>query len=187
MSTSRENKSAHRVKYVPSGEGKSLWVFGGLVTFYVLGEETGGAFTLFGEATSPQSGALPHLHHEEDQALYVLEGEHEFVCDGHTFSAVAGSFVYVPRGTVHSFKNVGTTPGRLLIISTPAGGTEKFFFEVGEPATDKSSPPPTSGAPEGLEDIARLKKIAQKHGSDIDTLALLQQLSASPPAEQNAG
>ena len=84
------------VKHVPSGGGESLWVFGGLVTFYALGEDTGGAFTLFEEETSPQTGALPHLHHEEDQAFYVLLGEHEFVCDGRAFAAKPGSFVYAP-------------------------------------------------------------------------------------------
>ncbi len=170
------------VKHVPQGGGESLWVFGGLVTFYAVGEDTGGAFTLLEEETSPKTGALPHLHHEEDQAFYVLEGEHEFVCDGRAIAAEVGSFVYVPRGTVHSFTNVGTTPGRILVLSTPAGGTERFFFEVGEPATDKSSPPPTSVP----LDVAELRAIARKHGSDIDTLALLQQLSATT-AKENEG
>ncbi len=166
------------VRCVPPGEARSLRFNGGLVTFYALGEETGGAFTLLEEATAPGDSALPHLHHEEDQAFYVLEGEHEFTCDGRTFGAEAGSFVYVPRGVVHSFANVGETDGRLLIFSTPAGGTESFFFEVGEPAEDDSTPPPDSGKMRGLEDITRLRQIARKHGADIDTLALLQQLSA---------
>ena len=164
------------MKHVPPGRGESLWAFGGLVTFYALGEDTGGAFTLFEEATSQGSSAFPHLHREEDQAFYVLEGEHEFTCGGETLAAPAGAFVYVPRSTVHSFTNVGETPGRLLILSTPAGGTERFFFEVGEPVTDESSPPPT---PE-VSDVAKLREIVRKHGSDIDTLALLGQLGANP-------
>ncbi len=157
----------------------AYWSLGELLTVVATAEETGGAFTLFEEATSPGSSAFPHLHHEEDQAFYVVEGEHEFVCDGRAFEARPGSFVYVPRGTVHSFENVGATPGRLLILSAPAGGTEAFFFEVGEPATDRSSPPAPT-APEGWEGIARIREIARKHGSDIDTLALLRQLSAKP-------
>lgn len=159
-------------------KGQLLWLGGELITFHALGEDTGGTFTLFEENLAPQSGSMPHLHHEEDQAFYVLEGEHEFTCDGCTFGAEAGSFVYVPRGVVHSFANVGETDGRLLIFSTPAGGTESFFFEVGEPAEDTSSPPPDSGDVRGLEDITRLREISRKHGADIDTLALLQQLSA---------
>ncbi len=181
---SKENKGDEGVKHVPPAGGTSLWVFGGLVRFYALGEDTNGAFTLLEEETSPQSAAFPHLHHEEDQAFYILEGEHEFVCGDQTFVAKAGAYVYVPRGTVHWFTNVGTTPGRILVISTPAGGTEAFFFEVGEPATDESSPPPTSRGPQSMDDIAKLREVAQKHGSDIDPLALLQQLSAgSPPPE----
>ncbi len=172
------------MRHVPPGGGRSLWVFGGLVTFYALGEETGGAFTLFEEATEPQDRAPPHLHHEEDQAFYVLEGDHEFVCGGETFAAKPGAFVYVPRGTVHSFENVGETPGRLLILSTPAGGTEGFFFEVGKPAMDRSSPPPSSTAPEGMEGIAKIGEIARRHGFDIDMLALLRQLTVGPAPKQ---
>ena len=174
------------MRHVPPGEAKSLWVFGGLVTFYALGEDTGGAVTLCEEATAPRAGALPHLHHEEDQAFYVLEGEHEFVCGGETFEAKPGSFVYVPRGTVHSFENVGEAPGRLLILSTPAGGTERFFFEVGEPARDGASLPP-SNMPEGMEGIAKIREIARRHGSDIDTLALLRQLTASSASNSKGG
>ena len=162
------------VHVVPPGGGRSVWFNGGLVTFYALGEDTGGAFTLFEEAIAPQDKAMPHLHHEEDQAFYVLEGEHEFVCDGRAFAAKAGSFIYVPRGTVHSYENVGTEPGRLLVLSTPAGGTERIFFELGEPATEGSPPPPTEPL-----DFASFRATVQKYGSDIDALALLRQLSAN--------
>jgi len=62
--------------HVPPGGGRAVWFNGGLVTFYALGDDTGGAFTLFEEALAPQDRAMPHLHHEEDQAFYVLEGDH---------------------------------------------------------------------------------------------------------------
>lgn len=169
------------VVHVPPGGGRSVWFNGGLVKFYALGEDTGGAFTLFEEALAPQDRALPHLHHEEDQAFYVLEGEHEFVCDGRTFAAKAGSFFNVPRGTVHSYKNVGTEPGRILILSTPAGGTEKIFFELGESATEGLPSPPTEPL-----DLASFRATVQKYGSDIDLFALLQQVSAEPSREQDA-
>lgn len=180
-----ENKGDPGIVHVPPGGGKSVWFNGGLVTFYALGEDTGGAFTLFEEAVAPQEGAPPHLHHEEDQAIYVLQGDHEFVCDGRAFEAKTGSFVYVPRGVVHSFQNVGTEPGRLLIHSAPAGGTERIFLELGEPAKDKSSPP-SYRPPESLEDIAREKTIAQKYGADIDLFALLKQASSKSTLERDA-
>ncbi len=176
-----ESEGDRSFVHVPPGGGRSVWFNGGLVTFYALGEDTGGAFTLFEEAIAPQDRALPHLHHEEDQAFYVLEGEHEFVCDGRTFSAGVGSFVYVPRGIVHSYENVGTEPGRLLILSTPAGGTERIFFDLGEPVTEGSPPPPTE--PLGLP---AFRATVQKYGSDIDLFALLQQISSEPPPKQDA-
>jgi quercetin dioxygenase-like cupin family protein len=168
------------VVHVPPGGGRAVWFNGGLVTFYALGEDTGGAFTLFEEAIAPQDRALPHLHHEEDQAFYVLKGEHEFVCDGRAIAAKAGSFVYVPRGTVHSYENVGTEPGRILILSTPAGGTERIFFELGEPATEGWPPPPPAPL-----DIAAFRATVQKYGSDIDLFAMLQQVSAEYPPKRD--
>jgi hypothetical protein len=42
--------------------------------------------------------------------------------------------VHVPKGTLHTFKNVGTLPSRVLGVLTP-GGFEGFFLEAGEPAT----------------------------------------------------
>jgi hypothetical protein len=124
---------------------------------------------------------VPHVHHEEDQAFYVLEGEHEFYCDGRTFATGEGSFVYVPRGTTHSYENVGTEPGRLLIFSTPAGDTERLFFELGEPAAPGSPPPPTETL-----DRQSFRATVQKYGSDIDLFALLQQISAERSDEQDA-
>jgi mannose-6-phosphate isomerase-like protein (cupin superfamily) len=169
------------VVHVPPGGGRSVWFNGGLMKFYALGEDTGGAFTLFEEAIAPQDKALPYLHHEEDQAFYVLEGEHEFVCDGRALAAKAGSFVYVPRGIVHSYENVGTESGRILILSTPAGGTERIFFELGEPATEESPPPPPAPL-----DLGAFRATVQKHGSDIDLFAMLQQVSAEHPPKRDA-
>jgi len=181
-----ESGGEPRFVHVPPNKGRSVWFNGGLVKFYALGEDTGGAFTLFEEALAVQDRAvqdraLPHLHREEDQAFYVLEGEHEFVCDGSAFATQVGSFVYVPRGTVHSYENVGTEPGRLLILSTPAGGTERLFFDLGEPASEGSSPPPTEPL-----DLGKFRATVQKYGSDIDLFALLQQISAKPPPKRDA-
>ncbi len=176
-----ENKDNAGVVHVPPGGGRAVWFDGGLVTFYALGEDTGGAFTLFEEAVAPQEGAVPHLHHEEDQAFYVLEGDHQFVCDGRAFAAGVGSFVYVPRGTVHSYENVGTEPGRLLILSAPAGGTERLFLELGELAAEGSAPPPTEPL-----DLKAFRATVQRYGSDIDLFALLQRISARRPSERDA-
>lgn len=150
------------VTRVASGEGRSLWVLGELHTFKVVGEDTGTAFALWEQTTPPGAGPPPHIHHAEDESFYVLEGELEFIAGGGAIRANTGSFVHVPRGTLHTFKNVGTVPARFLAMVAPAG-FEKFFEEIGEPATDKSTPP----VPEGPPDVEKLVATAAKYDCEI--------------------
>jgi mannose-6-phosphate isomerase-like protein (cupin superfamily) len=148
--------------HVAPGEGVSVWLLGDLYTFKALSEDTGGAFALWETTSPPEGGPPPHLHHREDETFYVLEGEMEFWAGGETIRAGAGSFVYIPRGTMHTFKNVGTTPARFLGTVVP-GGFERFFLEVGEPATDRSTPPVSEGPP----DVERLVATAAKYNCEI--------------------
>jgi len=69
--------------------------------------------------------------------------------------APTGSLVFIPRGTVHAFTNVGPQPARLLFILAPAG-FEHFFEEVGEMARSRSLPEPPG--PPDLEQLAALAK-----------------------------
>lgn len=146
--------------YLPPGEGQSVWLVGDLITLKIDSEDNGGAFAVIEETSPPGGGPPPHLHQQEDEALYVLEGEVEFLVGEDTIKADAGSCAYVPRGLLHTFKNVGTTPSRVLGVITP-GGFEKFFLEAGEPATENSSPP------EGDPDVGRIVEIGQKYGLEI--------------------
>lgn len=150
-----------RAKHVAPGVGKALWVAGELATFKLVGENTGGAFTLGEQVSSPQGGPPPHIHHREDETFCVLEGEYEFLIGERTIRASAGSVVYGPRNVLHTFTSVGETPGRMLVFITPAG-IEGFFEEVGEEATDGSSP-----APFGQEEIEKLLAAAPKYGIEI--------------------
>jgi quercetin dioxygenase-like cupin family protein len=99
---------------------------GGPLTFKVRGEQTGGALTAFENVIAPGDGPPLHVHANEDEAWYVLEGELGFRLGGETASAPAGSFVFVPRGTRHCFQNIGDQPARILVLFTPAG-MERFF------------------------------------------------------------
>ncbi len=137
---------------------------GMLVTFKAVSEETGGEYSLYELTVPPQLGAPPHIHHREDETFCVLEGEYEFLVGERTIRAGAGSVVYGPRNVPHTFKNVGTTPARMLAFVTPAG-LEEFFAEVGEEATAGSSPPPF-----GQEEIERLLAVAPKYGIEIRLL-----------------
>jgi quercetin dioxygenase-like cupin family protein len=109
----------------------------------------------------PGGGPPPHIHHREDEAFWVLEGELEVMVEETTFRAGAGSFVHLPKDIPHVYKNVGPGPARFLTLMVPAR-LEKVFEEVGKPGSDVSSPPPFKE-----EDIEKLLAVAPKYGVEI--------------------
>ena len=145
-----------------AGKGKAAWVVGDHYTVKASGQDTGGAFTLIEVLVPPQSGPPPHLHHREDEAFYVLEGEFEVHVDNERLVATAGSWITLARGSVHHFKNISPRPAKMLILATPAG-LDQFFLEAGREAEDTS---PESGAATS-DDRARLLAIAPKYGIEI--------------------
>jgi mannose-6-phosphate isomerase-like protein (cupin superfamily) len=62
-----------------------------------------------------------HIHAEEDDAFYILEGELTFTYGGEEAAATPGTFVLVPPGVEHGFRNDGAIPVRMLNIHAPAG------------------------------------------------------------------
>jgi mannose-6-phosphate isomerase-like protein (cupin superfamily) len=148
---------------VEPGERSSLWVLGELVTRKVASEQTGGAYSLFEVLSQPQGGPRPHIQHREDECFYVLEGEYAFLNDGCVFGMGPGSLVYVPRGNLHAYKNVGNGPGRMLVSQTPGGLYERFLEELGEPATDRATLP----VPEGPPELGRIAAVAAEYGIEI--------------------
>jgi quercetin dioxygenase-like cupin family protein len=95
----------------------------------VTAKDTRGAFSIVESIVKPgTAGPVPHRHSREDEVFYVLEGQYEFRVGDRVISASAGSFLFLPRGIPHTFKNVGTTTSRHLAIISPAG-LERFFEE----------------------------------------------------------
>jgi quercetin dioxygenase-like cupin family protein len=146
----------------PDG-GRSIWLLGMLVTFKAVSEETGGEYSLYELTVPPQLGALPHIHHAENEAFYVLDDEVEFLKGERTVRAGAGEFVFIPRGVVHGFKNVGHEPARCLGIVTPGGLAEKLLTGLGEQAKAETLPPP----PEGPPDVERIMAIVSKYDTEM--------------------
>jgi quercetin dioxygenase-like cupin family protein len=63
----------------------------------------------------------PHSHPDEDDSFYILEGELVFELGGEDVTAPAGTFVLVPPGVEHGFRNDTAEPVRILNIHAPAG------------------------------------------------------------------
>ncbi len=150
--------------HIPPGKGRSLWLLGELVTCKTTSDQTGGAFSLFEVATPPEGGVLSHVQHREDESFYVLGGEYEFLVEGRTINAGAGSLIYLPRGNLHAHKNIGAGVGRMLVTQTPGGLYERFFEEVGEEAKRNVV---VGSLDEGSPEAARITAIAAQYGIEI--------------------
>lgn len=108
---------------------------GGQVVWKATAEDTSGAYSLREFSTPPGGrGARPHVHRNEDEAFYVLEGEITFEVGTIVVPARPGTFVLAPRGVVHCYRNTGLTHARWLTICSPPS-TGRVFEERrrGEP------------------------------------------------------
>lgn len=143
------------------GEGVALWQLDGLVELKAAAAATGGRLSLFEQRLPAGSSAPLHVHHREDEAWYVLDGELLFQVDGTDLHAPAGAFIWAPRGLPHTFR-VESDGARLLGIVTP-GGFEEFFEATGRPAPRRTLPPPPDGPP----DLGAMVAEAQRFGCDI--------------------
>jgi mannose-6-phosphate isomerase-like protein (cupin superfamily) len=96
--------------------------------------ETRGAYALRENSVPAGFNAVPfHLHREAEEAFYVLEGEMTVFADGQTLAAPVGSFVLIPRGTVHSLANRGAVPVRWLTLISPAWVSGWIQAEAADP------------------------------------------------------
>jgi quercetin dioxygenase-like cupin family protein len=145
-----------------AGSGPATWVVGDLYTIKASGRETGGAFCLIEVIVPPKSGPPPHIHSREDEAFYIVEGQFKVSIDSQELTAGPGSWVQLARGSLHHFKNVGTSSGKMLILASPAG-LDQFFLEAGREA---STTTPEVGAPTEA-DVQRLLDVAPKYGIEI--------------------
>ena len=142
------------------GEGRSVWSLGARFTIKADEAQTGGRFGLV-EALAWQASEPPrHIHHREDEAWYILDGQMTFHVGDEVMVATSGSFAFAPRGIPHAF-TVDIEPTRVLVFAAPAG-FERFALELGEPAVDDVPPP-------GLQvpDPAILGPVAERYGIEI--------------------
>ena len=128
---------------------KTFRVFGEPVEVLVSGEMTGGLSATITQTSPPGGGPPPHHHLHEDEVFVVMEGEYELLQDGQWHKVEAGRAIHGKRGSVHTFRNAGTTDGKMLIFITPAG-LEKYLEEI----SVLTMP----------QDAARLKEISDRYG-----------------------
>jgi mannose-6-phosphate isomerase-like protein (cupin superfamily) len=151
-----------RAKHLQPGQGKTFRARGDLFFFKVVGADTNGAFSMCEVLNTPQGGIPPHIDHRDDEAFFVLQGTYACRLGDRDLTCSAGESFFAPRGTPHSFINIGDTEARILVIQSPGGVIEKYMEEAWETIDDPSNPP----AP--VEpDFQRVMAVAQKYGIEM--------------------
>jgi quercetin dioxygenase-like cupin family protein len=146
---------------VASGAGEARWWFAALAVIKATAADTAGQMTIV-EVTEPPGAEAPlHVHHREDEAFWILEGEVTLEVGGTTIEARAGDYAWGPRDVPHRY-TVGPNGCRMLFICVP-GGFEDLVMAMSEPARARTLPPP----PEGEPDWERMQAIAREHGCEV--------------------
>ncbi len=146
---------------VASGEGlANVWWKSGRITVKTAGAETANAFSQI-ETDDPQGTGPPlHVHHNEDETFYVLEGEVTVQVGDERIDLNAGDFLFGPRDVPHAYV-VRSERARMLVTASPAG-VEQVLVSLGVPVT--GSEPPTDAVMPPMDELMRL---FADHGCEI--------------------
>lgn len=111
------------------GEGLSVEnPMGGLFTFKITSDESDGALTAIETFVVRPDGPPLHVH-DQDEVIYTLAGSLRVKLGDTLREVPAGSFVFIPRGTPHTWQNVGTEPLRFFATIMPAAVAFEEFFK----------------------------------------------------------
>jgi mannose-6-phosphate isomerase-like protein (cupin superfamily) len=144
---------------VPPGAGKPVRrLFGEQTTIKVTAPETGDAYAVRENEVPAGFDKVPfHIHHGAEEAFYILEGSMTVSTPERAVEAPAGSFVLIPRGTVHTLANPGAVPLRWLTFISP--GWLSAWIEEESDLQEEAGP--------GEPDAARRAAIYEKYGLEI--------------------
>jgi mannose-6-phosphate isomerase-like protein (cupin superfamily) len=128
--------------FLPAAAGERVWFLGNLMTIK-SGLAATDPITFIVADLHPGHAPPVHLHNQEDEAFYVLDGAARFRCGSQVSEAARGDCVFVPRGTPHAFR-VGPQGARTIMFST-SPLLARFMAAGGRPAGE-GTPPPSSDA-----------------------------------------
>jgi quercetin dioxygenase-like cupin family protein len=138
------------------GEGEHLWFAGGgLFTMKATSAETGGAYALFEDREVLGKPTPLHLHPNDDEVMYVLEGEILAYIDGAEHRVGEHGVFVAPRGVPHAFL-VTSKNARLLCLMVPGTGwAEVQRRELCEPASPDAVPGSRPADMEKVREVAK--------------------------------
>lgn len=109
------------------GEHRGLGVSS--ITFKVTPKDNNGIF-IIENTFHEKGGPAKHLHHDQDEWFYAVEGEFLLVVGQEQFRLKPGDSALAPRKIPHVWAYTGGSRGKMLIAFMPAGKMEAFFREV---------------------------------------------------------
>lgn len=142
-------------------EAGRRWFLGSQAWIRVATEDSAGSLAAIEHLAPPGSESPWHLHHGQDELLYVIEGSVTVIVDGRRWTLGPGGCSFGPRGVPHGFRVEGATPARILLVCTPGGGFDRFVHDAGEPATGPGFPPPAA------PDIPRVAELAARANHQV--------------------
>ena len=146
--------TTQKARALAAGEGMKLQSGPGRdLIFKVTGDDTDGAFDFFTVDVAPMSGPPLHVHHTQEEAIFILKGRYKVRVGDEVFRCDEGGFAYMPKQVPHAFFNLTDEVGQIIVVYTPGGG-QKFYEEFG--------PTARSGA-----DRATLAAVFAKHGMTL--------------------
>jgi DNA-binding transcriptional MerR regulator len=107
--------------------GENIKLGGEPVDCKLSAKDTAGAMSIF-EVTF---GWPRHLHHDQDEWIYIIDGEVDFEIAEKRFRASAGESLFIPRKVAHVWAPVEGMSTKIILVFQPAGRMEEFFREVG--------------------------------------------------------
>src|ERR1700730_528322 len=130
----------------------------------VSAQDTDGAMCVF-EFTG-SGGGPRHLHHEQDEWIYVIDGELDFVVGAERLRLTAGESIFIPRKTAHLWACMRGRPAEIINAYQPAGKMEEFFREV---STFKNLPTREDVINKTYteEQVQALDRLFSGHGMDL--------------------
>jgi quercetin dioxygenase-like cupin family protein len=145
---------------VRAGEGEARWWLGQLAEIKATAADTGGGATIVEVTCGPCFEAPLHVHHREDEAFWILDGEVTLYVGEQTIEASTGDYAFGPRDIPHRY-TVGNVGCRMLFICTP-GGFEGLVRDMSAPAAARTLPPPAEPP-----DMERVRQVASKYGCEL--------------------
>lgn len=131
MHVDRDRGVARGFGLEPDGGERLSWM-GEPTMLKATGQDTGGLYAVAEVITTPEGLVPLHVHHREDEAFFVLDGEVTFSIGDDVFDAGPGGFAFGPRDVPHRY-TVRSAMARMLMVFSPAG-FEGFIRETSEPS-----------------------------------------------------